>query len=198
MSRPISVSRFERKLRAILGVAGSAIVSDLEGARGLLLLETDRPEWERAGGVELLWNELTQGIVAAQRSIVGVRNPAASGMLGILETWSVNASASIWALTTDSTGIAPLATVPMRSRDLRAPIANQGSALEMFSYSVAAAGREGIELFQNILNAGDEPKQFPIILPPDSRVLFSTVADATLLTLSLAARAVPLEGGILG
>lgn len=85
MSRPISAAYLERKLRAILGVQGANPLPDLVDVNGLLVLESDRPEWSIASG-ELLWGiARSVGPVVGQQSFVGVHVPANRGIVSIVE-----------------------------------------------------------------------------------------------------------------
>lgn len=85
MSRPISAAYLERKLRAILGVQGSNPLPELADVNGLLVLESDRPEWMLPGGELQGWERETQAAVAAQFSWTALVNPVGSGALAVLE-----------------------------------------------------------------------------------------------------------------
>lgn len=84
MSRPISAAYLERKLRAIVGVAGSNPLPDLEDVKGLLVLETDRPEWYKAGGEELYGGVCNVPLAAANTSAAQLNNPLGSGVIVVV------------------------------------------------------------------------------------------------------------------
>lgn len=85
MSRPISAAYLERKLRAIAGVAGGNPLPDLSDLNGLLVLESDRPEWMLAGGESLRAFFAFQGGGVGNLAVVGLFNGAASGLIAVTE-----------------------------------------------------------------------------------------------------------------
>jgi hypothetical protein len=87
VSRGVSVSRIERKVRAILGVAGSAILPDIgDYVGGLVTIEADRPEWGFAGGeARYGWHVAAAAGGAANISVLAVVNPVDSGYMAIVE-----------------------------------------------------------------------------------------------------------------
>jgi len=85
MSRPISASYLERKLRSIADIKGDNPLPDVESLKGLLVLESDRPEWGYAGG-EVRASGLVQFAPnAANTNSAQLRNPIGSGVLVIVE-----------------------------------------------------------------------------------------------------------------
>jgi len=84
MSRPISASYLERKLRAATGVQGENPLPDLSDVRGLITLENDRPEWFKAAGEEL-YTGLGSVVAAAQFAVARLRNPVGSGIIVVVE-----------------------------------------------------------------------------------------------------------------
>jgi len=91
MSRPISASYLERKLRSIVGVQGSNPLPELADViNGLVVLENDRPEWGFAGG-EVRASGLVQFFPnAANTNSAQLRNPVDSGVLVIVERVQVS------------------------------------------------------------------------------------------------------------
>jgi len=91
MSRPISASYLERKLRSIVGVQGSNPLPELADViNGLVVLENDRPEWAFAGG-EVRASGLVQFFPnAANTNSAQLRNPVDSGVLVIVERVQVS------------------------------------------------------------------------------------------------------------
>lgn len=86
MPREINAARLERKLRSILGAAGSNILGDLDDAsRGLVVLESDRPEWAFGGGEVLTMGQGQIAPEVAARGRVVLLNPANSGVLIVIE-----------------------------------------------------------------------------------------------------------------
>lgn len=86
MSRPISASYLERKLRAIVGVQGSNPLPDLDDVgKGLIVLEGDRPEWRLPGG-EYLWGIERSPAAggAGTFGYVAVRVPLAAGVISVV------------------------------------------------------------------------------------------------------------------
>lgn len=85
MSRAISASYLERKLRAIVGAQGSNLLPDLEDVKGLLVLENDRPEWAFPANEMLGVRGFEAPPVVGQISFVIIENPDDSGVLAIVE-----------------------------------------------------------------------------------------------------------------
>lgn len=85
--RSLNASYLERKLRAI-GLTGSAPLADLADVQGLLVLENDRVEWGAPAGEFIQGGFVFAGAGGAGNlSVVGVLNPANSGVLCITKRW---------------------------------------------------------------------------------------------------------------
>jgi len=139
MSRLISASHIERKLRSIVGVSGSNPLPDLiDVLGGLIVLECERPEWRLAGGDNMVvWGAIQAGQVG-NFTYMGVRNPPASGVLAVVQT--VRAQV----------GIAGGATVPCRAGVQAVPfdvlageVVNQSVLRDFRSLSAAGGAGQG-------------------------------------------------------
>jgi hypothetical protein len=85
-SRPISASHLERKLRSIVGVQGDNPLPDLADViAGLVVLESDRPEWGFPGGEVRASGLVTFNAVAGNTNSAMLHNPSTSGVLVIIE-----------------------------------------------------------------------------------------------------------------
>ena len=203
--RPFSVSRFERKLRAIAGVQGSGLLPDVDNLRGLIALESDRPEWALAGGERLGIGRQTQAAVAAVRSCVALINRPSTGVVAIVQhvrrTAAVAVELRLFNAPVSILQALALATVVGFSPDTRAG----GSAItacQLQAYTNAGGGGgvfvENYEASETISFLGFDPRSPIAILGPDTALIINTVADLTAIAVSFRWREVPLEGSILG
>lgn len=86
MRNEIQVGRYNGVLHKLLGMPEGAPSPTLAtDVFPMLALEVDRPEWKFLGGERLCGGRMTDGNVAAQYSHVGLRNPAGSGMLVVVQ-----------------------------------------------------------------------------------------------------------------
>lgn len=122
MSRPISASHLERKLRSLCGVQGSNPLPDLTDLNGLVTLENDRPEWFLAGGESLRGSLVFTGAALNNLSVNGLFNTTGSGLIAIVERifcWvsggAANRVAVAWV---DSNPSANSSGIPRDGRDV--------------------------------------------------------------------------------
>lgn len=90
MSRPISAAYLERKLRSITDIKGDNPLPDLDALQGLVVLESDRPEWGFAGGEVRVSGLVQFAANAANTNSAMLHNPLGSGVLVIVESVKVS------------------------------------------------------------------------------------------------------------
>jgi len=203
VSRAVSVTRFERKLRAILGAQGSSLLPGVEDFAGLITLEADRPEWALAGGERLCWGRQTQAAVAAVRSCVALINPLDSGVLVVVElvrrTGAVAVELRFFNPPVATLVALALDTVVGFHRDTR--IGQDIPAARLQAYTNAGGGGgtfvEDYTTSESIIG-GLTSRSQPIVVGPDTALIINTVADLTAIAASFRWRELALEGSRLG
>lgn len=197
--RALNASYLERKLRAI-GLAGSAPLEDLKDLQGLLVLESDRPEWAKPAGEMLAGAALGFTAVAAQQTAVELRNPPNSGIVIIVESVLIAASAATIMRLWLSLGVGDLPTSGAGSRiarDTRGLLTIGDGVGAVLSSDQAAAPAVGGRTLVNVRAGADatvELVRAPIILGPGSQLFAeeTTVNVGAGYTLSWRER--PLDG----
>jgi len=201
MSRPISASFLERKLRSIVGAGGNNLLPDLADLKGLLVLESDRAEWQRAGGEQPAAAGGGFAAVAGNTSVVQLRNPVGSGVLAVITRVSAVLGAAgrlrIW----EAFSIADFATVFVTqvNRDLR-DVVTVGDSLACIltglnSVGAAGSGRNplGWEVAARttleMIGEKDE-----IIIPEGKAVMVDTTLVNASLDVNFFWRERPIEG----
>jgi len=94
MQNEIQVGRFNAILSKLTGITGAPSPVMATDVFPMLALEVDRPEWSFLGGERLGWMRWTDAAVAANYSSVGIRNPANSGVLVVIERIEAHISAA--------------------------------------------------------------------------------------------------------
>ena len=202
MPRPFSVTRFERKLRAITGAQGSNLFAGVEELAPLIQLEVDRPEWALAGGERLCWARQTQAAVAAVRSCVALINPLDSGMVAVVELIHRTPAVIV-----EIRFISPVATLVALAldtvqgfyRDLRSGTEVPACRLQAYT-NAGGGGGTWVEDYTatEATIGGFTLRSQPIVLGPDSALIVNTTADLTAIAVSFRWREIPLEGSRLG
>ena len=94
MQNEIQGGRLNSILHKLLNMAeGSPSPTLATDVFPMLALEVDRPEWHFLGGERLGWARWYLGGTAAQYSHVGLRNPAGSGVLLVVDRIVVSVAA---------------------------------------------------------------------------------------------------------
>lgn len=123
MTQPINISRFQNKLRALMGLRGENPIPTIKELLPIVVMESDRPEWEQPGG-EMLW--MTFASLAAVAGNTGhyvLWNPPGSGLLQIVtRAWvnQVGTLGSFFWSRVDPTTIAAFIATAVIPRDARA------------------------------------------------------------------------------
>jgi hypothetical protein len=200
--RPISASYLERKLRAIVGVSGDNPLPDLEDIKGLLVLESDRPEWAIAGGEQLYGGTVNQPLVAANVSAAELRNPANSGVILVVSRVITSLSAAGGQTLKIGFGTATLATqfntkstVDTRRGDAGT---QTNSAATMSGQATTPGDPTGGQIILQTLAPANTPVYWetPIILAPNSSLyVVSGVVNQTLIA-AFSWRERPVEGSV--
>jgi hypothetical protein len=175
MSRPISASYLERKLRAIVGVMGDNPLPDLTDVNGLLSLEVDRPEWRFAAN-EFYKSFFVFGAqTAGNLTVVELFNQPGSGVIAVVEQISAwvsggAANRAVWAwisspVTVNNTAIArdgrePALSVLQTSVGMGADSSRTVATLLAAPFNLVDADEFGP------IQAGGGPYTRPIIIPP--------------------------------
>jgi len=205
--RPVSVSRFERKLRAITGASGSQLLRGVaDHVSGLIVLESDRPEWAAAGD-EM---HAESGIIVAAGgagtfAYAGVRNRQGTNTIVVLERvliGSVNAIQTYYDFTLDAVD----ATNVFFARDFRlltqAGPTPRNAAAQLVSGAAAAAGGEAATAAYGIFLPGSAGVPYEakigVILPPATGLTFYSGTANTGFTIVFFTREIPMEGGAFG
>lgn len=197
--RPISVTRFERKLRAITGAAGSNLLADLDALVPLLVLESDRPEWKLAGGELPYGGFVEQVAVAGQNGWVALVNPTGTGLIAVVESARNRSPGPADIQRFNGTAIAGFVVGfqdPALSRDYRTRFfgTEQVSAcrLDRGSNAVAIVAQQ-----HDRLETGNT-YDAPIIVAPGQAVILQATTVNSAARAAFAWREVPLEAGNLG
>lgn len=87
----INASAWEQIAHAIFGIQGENPIPDLEYAlRAAVVLRSDRPEWGFPAGEMLCAGQILVGGVASERTWSALRNPADSGVLVVVEDFTLD------------------------------------------------------------------------------------------------------------
>lgn len=206
--RFLSAAWLERKLRTVLGVTGSDVLQNISDARGLIVLESDRPEYSQPAGERLCAGShfLAAG-AAGDFGNEGLENPPNSGILVIVEgvMFLGGAAATAQMRIATSAGIASFTSFGERvfrdTRDAFTPAGLQRFPTALLR-QLAAPGVFGLQMYQTFTNpaAGAVDlltRPFPVVLAPGSAILMQSNDDAATFVVSWKWRERPLESGAL-
>jgi len=174
MSRPISAAYLERKMRSISGAQGSDLFTDVKDLDGLIVLESDRPEWAKAGGEELMSGVVTEGAAPANTGAVQLNNPAGTGVLVVVTRLIMSAAIAQQFFLKVGFGTANLATgfgvKSCRDTRNRTAASQTVSAALMFGQNTTVGDPTGGQEFARVRLLGDTAYTYeePIILSPDT------------------------------
>jgi hypothetical protein len=200
MSRPISASYLERKMRSISGAQGSDLFTDVKDLDGLIVLENDRPEWAKAGGEEIMGAGFTTAAAAANTSAAQMNNPAGSNVLCVVERVIVGFSAANVARLKMGVGTANLAggNGLKSARDLRLRDAGSQavSAALFFQQNSTVGDPSGGQDFATfrLLAETSYTYEAAIILPPNTSLYVVGVTVNVALSTSFVWRERPIDG----
>jgi len=144
MPSPININRWQNKVRAMLGLRGENPVPTIAELQQVVVVESDRPEWELAGGSPL-WTSFAQiTAVAAETAYAVFWNPPESGTIHIVESFQDNGQflTSRWFWTTvDPATNAGFVAGNITVRDSRVPAGLLLSqvAIRLYSGTLTAA-----------------------------------------------------------
>lgn len=200
MSSPINVSRFQSKVRAILGIRGDNPIPGIDELLQVLVIEADRSEWSFPGGEGLGGNGFNQTLVAAQRSFVAFVNPANSGVIAVIEDILADQPAEIYV----STEAAILAQATLVStigliRDTRQILLPGGfttSTIHFMQGTNAAPAGAGFGPLNRIPAAGARYTK-DIVVAPGTGVSVACTAVNTTMQAHFTWRERPQERGLL-
>lgn len=172
--RAINAAYLERKLRAIAGVTGSNILPDLSDiGAGLVVLESDRPEWALAGGELRYIRGATIGAGGAGTvTIVALQNPANSGVIAIMERAQYGpggVTARWWANVTTVVGGSRGYNKDFR-QSRGDPLAAVNSACVVGGTNTELPGTSGQDTSSYVLQQSDENW----IIPPGQNIAIKT------------------------
>lgn len=212
MPREISAAYLERKLRAIVGVQGSNPLPDLSDvSTGLVVLESDRIEWGRAGGESYWATGLNAPASLNERSFVTIENPLGSGTLVVVEEVHseinpTGGASNPFQVFVQRQPNAPLNAVPNQAqvttafcRDLRLGNDASSAILRQGRGSLAVILASNVMTATGIQLAGVNVALHDYfvsrwVLPPNSRLWFVGLADNTQIQVGVMHRERPLEG----
>lgn len=198
--RPISVTRFERKLRAITGAQGSNLFDGLDDLIPLLVLEADRPEWKLAGGEHPYAGFVDQPAVAAAFGWVALVNPMGTGIIAVVEAIGNRGANVADVQRFNGTAIAGFVVGfqdPALSRDYRTRFfgTEQVSACRLDRGSNAAII---VAQPHDRLAIGEVYREPIIVAPGQALILQGSTLVNQAVRGAFSWREVPLEAGVLG
>jgi len=191
MQNEIQVGRYSALLHKLLdmkeGAPSPTLATDIFP---VMVLETDRPEWKFLAGERLCFMRWYDNATAGEYSVIGIRNPAGSGVLLVTESILVAPNAAgDWSM-----GIRGNTTVdatnPGRTRDTRtAAQTTTGQIIELTQVGVPA-----YPMYQGSILAND-PWLFevPVVLTPGWELVIWPGAQNVSMECSFAWRERPLE-----
>src|SRR5258706_13171670 len=189
---PINITRWQNKLRAMMGMRGANPIPDLEALKPVVVIEDDRMEWGYAGAEFYYSNEFESPAAAAQLSYGVLVNPVGSGLLGILEGVIVEPAQqySIFGVGSGEGTFAALAATARgagtrRDRRLRTPSIQRSGLLQGQS-STAVAPLPAVPPVRPIPAAGLFAAKLLIAIPPRALIVIARY------TLNLHSIATPL------
>jgi len=88
----IEIGRYAERLRRVLGMKGQEMVAGELSAEvsPVIVLEDNAAEWQFLQRVRLCTSVMLQGNVAAQNGLFRLRNPAASGVIAVVNKLGIN------------------------------------------------------------------------------------------------------------
>lgn len=209
MSRPVSAAYLERKIRAITGLSGSNPLPDLEALQGLLVLESDRPEWALPGGELLVFGGSGAVAGVGEFSYVALDNPADSGVLIVVEHIRAQPDAAgqtnpfnLFVDRTTTVLAGQIGSGRGLARDFRAAL--PGTSSLVTGVGVITAGNDATPsatMFNTLVafsgastTAPGEEWDSPIVIPPSWRIVLVGQIVNNRIAAGLAWRERPLEG----
>lgn len=195
--RPINSSRYQEKVRAILGLSGENPIPTIDELLQVLVIENDRPEWGFAGHETLAGFFVTQALVAGQFSFVALVNRPSSGMLIVVEAIQSVTDANLFVTAAgDVAAGAPFlvgetASTSGSSRDSRTPTPNSVAGFRSTGSNVVTPWFGPIAAF----HADNHRMQLPCILLPDSAIIVVGAVAAAAVSAGFQWRERPLEQG---
>lgn len=209
IKRPLSVTRWERKLRALAGALGSDLIKDVGELTGLVTLESDRPEWAAAAGDRLCSARIIAPLPTAGQFQFGqLLNPLSSGVLAVVERimlGTTSAAGGQIAIGIGDTAFSAPVAQPGSLRDSRMfvgqPVAtNVGFACRTQTQSLAAAPGLSTFIATMFFSTTAAASQYldPIIIHPGFTLLFLPGIIDQSWNCYVVWRELALEGGVLG
>lgn len=194
MTAPISASFLERKLRAITGAQGSSILRTVGDLAGIVVVESDRPEYAFAGGEFYFGASMQRDPAAGQFAHIALLNPADSGVIVIVELAGHNGPQATYGLSVESAITKTTAGTRTR-RDTRIPATGSPAAAQLWSWEAAAP----LALGPYDIGA-PSPNQYrePVILVAGNCFVIESNATDTLMNTKWSWRERAIEGGQLG
>lgn len=166
----IERGQFSSLLRRYLGMAGQTQVADelAPEISAVLALESERPEWEFLKGAKLMAACGTVAASAGLESACRLRNPAASGVIGIIDhiSFSTGGLAATIRVTIGNDAGNLTTTVQSNSRDTRYPrAAFPGNSALICSTDY---GANGDTVFHSSLATNSSPPflRTPFVITP--------------------------------
>jgi len=174
----IEIGRYSSLLRRLLSMKGTSEVSGELSPEisPVLILESERPEWEFLKNEHLMALAFGIGNVAAQNAVIRLRNPATSGAIATLTLllWTTSpASSFIWERDDDNGDLATV--LPTVSRDTRLPVLNASSLVGSQANGVVLPG-ESWATGSNQLNE-NVPVSVEFVLTPGHEIDLATLGN---------------------
>jgi len=139
----IETGRFSDLLRRYLGMKGVSVVSSELSPElsPILVLESERPEWEFLKNEKLMASVFAQGGVVGQNTLYRLRNPAGSGVVAVITRFMITTDLTEIVIAERDDDNGNLATVlPTVSRDTRLPVLNASSLIASQANNVVVTG----------------------------------------------------------
>jgi len=174
----IETGRFSSLLRRYLGMKGVSVVSaELSPEIApVLILESERPEWEFLKNERLMASVFGLGGVAAQNTVYRLRNPTGSGVIAVITDFVFVAdtlSAHIIERDDDNGNLATV--LPTVSRDTRIPVLNASALIPSQANNVVLSG-ESWWSTRAPADVGD-PQALSFVLTPGNELDFITLGN---------------------
>ena len=156
-------------LSRAFGVQGAAAPFMASEVFPVLVMGNDRPEWQFLSGDRLASGFHSDAAIAAQRSHVGINNPAGSGAICVVESIIVSGISATVAIAIGKGAVIDSAAGQKFFRDTRLPIATGGPTCDL--YDTTQAGALGATVLTLEVGAVALEVKGPWILAPDGFLL---------------------------